>query len=138
MSAIDRLRRLGDVLDRHLWDELPALLHPESRGGYVHTGEQFGRDDFVRLNAEYPGFQTSRWEDVVDAGDRAVGRGLVTGTANGHEQHFGVATIVTERDGLFAELTEVWADIEQTPPSDPDRSNRRARAAHATLDIDVL
>jgi hypothetical protein len=98
--------------------EHPALLHPEFRGGYVHTAERFGRDDFVRLNAEYPGFQTFRREDVVDAGAPAVGRGLVTGTANGQEQRLGLATIVTERDGLIAELTEVWADMEQTPPSD--------------------
>lgn len=42
----------------------------------------------------------------------------MTGTANGQERRFGVATFVTERDGLIAELTEVWADIEQTPPTD--------------------
>jgi hypothetical protein len=118
MRAIDLLLGLGDVLNGHRWDELPALLHPDFTGHYVHTGEEFGPDDFVRLNAEYPGFDTFRWEDTVDAGDRAVGRGLVTGTANGQGEQFAVATFVTERDGLIAELTEVWADIDQTPPGD--------------------
>ena len=118
MSAIELLQRLGDVLDGHRWDDLPALLHPDFVGGYVHTGEQFDRDAFVRLNAEYPGFQRFHWQDFIDAGDRAVGRGLVTATADGQEQRYGVATFVTERDGLIAELTEVWADIIQTPPTD--------------------
>ncbi len=118
MSAIELLRQLGDVLDGHRWDDLPALLHPAFRGDYVHTGEQFGRDDFVRLNVDYPGFQRFRWEDLVDAGDRAVGRALVTGTVDEQEQRFGVATFITARDGLIAELTEVWTDVEQTPPSD--------------------
>jgi hypothetical protein len=27
-----------------------------------------------------------------------------------------VASFITERDGLIAELTEVWTDVDETPP----------------------
>ena len=112
------LTRLGEVFDAHEWDDLPGLLHPDLMVRYVHTGEILDRDEFVRLNAEYPGFERFWWEDIVDAGDRAVGRGVVTGRNDGKEERFGVATFATVRDGLITAITEVWTGIDSGPPAD--------------------
>ena len=118
MDAATLLTRLVAVIDAHDWDGLPALLHPDFRCRLVHTGEVFDRDQWVRLNADYPGFQRMVREDLVAAGERGVLRARVTGTgAGGDEQVFAVASFATVRDGLLVDLTEVWADVDQQPPA---------------------
>lgn len=110
------LRRLAAKIDAQEWDGLGDLLHAEFGCRYVHTGETFGREEWIRLNADYPGFGHFELLDIVASTDRAVGRAHVTGDADGVTQHFEVASFVTERDGLIAELVEVWADVGVAPP----------------------
>lgn len=109
--------RLADVLDGHRWDELPALLHRDFRCRFVHTGESFDGDAWVRLNAEYPGFQRFLLEDCIGAGPRAAGRAHVTAETEGRLQHFEVATFLTVRDGVIVDMTEVWTDVDELTPS---------------------
>lgn len=111
------LTRLAEVIDGHDWDALPGLLHPDFTCRLVHTGEVFDRDGWVRLNADYPGFQRMHVEDLVADGDRAVMRAGVTGTgAEGEETRFAVASFATTRDDLIVELVEVWTDVDQDAP----------------------
>lgn len=70
----------------------------------------------MRLNAEYPGFQRFVLEDCVGEGNRAVGRAHVTGEHEGQMQHFEVATFITLRDGVIAEMTEVWTNVGEAVP----------------------
>lgn len=117
MDATTAMTHLAETLDAHAWADLPGLLHDEFVCHYVHTGETFGKDAWVRLNADYPGFERFVLEDLVAgadrAADRAAGRGRVTGSVDGEAQVFGVATFITVRDGLIAEMTEVWTDVDQ-------------------------
>jgi hypothetical protein len=117
MDAAALLIRLAAVIDAHDWDGLAALLHPDFRCRLVHTGEVFDRGQWVRLNADYPGFERLIVEDLVSGGDRAVLRATVTGTsADGEHQAFAVASFATVREGLISELTEVWTDLDQQAP----------------------
>ena len=117
MDAATLLTRLAEVIDAHDWDGLRALLHPAFACRLAHTGEVFDRDQWVRLNADYPGFQRLVVEDLVADGDRGVLRARVTGTGvDGGEQVFVVASFATVLDDLIAELTEVWTDIDQKAP----------------------
>ena len=112
------LTRLAEVIDAHDWDALPSLLHPEFTCRLVHTGEVFDRDAWVRLNADYPGFQRLHVEDLVVDGDRAALRATAVGTDDaGADQLFGVASFATVRDGTIHALVEVWADVDQDPPA---------------------
>ena len=116
MIGADLTRQLAGVLDAHVWDQLPGLLHASFRCYYVHTGETFDADAWVRLNVGYPGFERFVLQDLVGDGDRAVGRAHVTATMDGVRQHFEVASFLTSRDGLIIELVEVWTDIAQATP----------------------
>ncbi|MDF1606503.1 nuclear transport factor 2 family protein [Nocardioides sp. YIM 152315] len=116
MDASDLMTRLCDLIDAHDWDGLPALLHDEFVCRYVHTDETFDRDSWVRLNAEYPGFDHLVLEDLVGSATRAVGRCHVTAHVDGQLTHFEVATFITVRDARISEMTEVWTDVAQTPP----------------------
>jgi hypothetical protein len=47
----------------------------------VHTGEAFDREGWIRLNAEYPGFERMVVEDIVGQDEHAAVRCRVTGRA---------------------------------------------------------
>jgi hypothetical protein len=116
MDASTLMTRLAEVIDAHDWAALPELLHIDFRCRYVHTGELFDRDSWVRLNAEYPGFDHLLLEDCVATQTRAAGRSHVTGYAGEKLEHFEVATFITVKDGLIAEMTEVWTATSELIP----------------------
>lgn len=116
MDAGAVMTRLCEAIDAHRWDDLPALLYDDFVCRYVHTGETFDRESWVRLNADYPGFDRMTLEELVGSDDRAAARCHVTGQADGELVHFEVATFITVRDGRISEMTEVWTDVAQTPP----------------------
>lgn len=116
VDATDALTRLCEAIDQRQWDALPAMLHEDFVCRYVHTDETFGRDAWVRLNAEYPGFDRLVLEDMIGGGHRAAARCHVTGHSDGELVHFEVATFVSVRDDKIADMVEVWTDVAQTPP----------------------
>lgn len=115
-SGAALVRRMAEVVDAHRWDGLSALLHPDFSCRYVHTGETFDRDAWVRLNAGYPGFDRFVLEDCVGDAGRAASRAHVTAVSDDEVHHFEVATFITAREGLIAEMTEVWTGVEQSAP----------------------
>lgn len=117
MDAADLLSALMHAIDDHRWDELGGYLHPDFTCRYVHTGESLDRDSWVRLNAEYPGFDRLRVEELVGDGDAAACRSHVTGHDESGTDHFECATFVRLQDGLIHRMTEVWTDVGQTPPA---------------------
>lgn len=116
MDAQDLLARLCEALDARRWNDLPALLHDDFRCRYVHTGESFDKASWVRLNAEYPGFEHLVVQDMVGSHDRAAARSHVTGRLDERLEHFEVATFVAAADGLITEMTEVWTNVDATAP----------------------
>ena len=118
MDAAALLTRLAAVIDAHDWDGLPDLLHPEFTCRLVHTGEVFDKAQWVRFNADYPGFERMHLEDLVADGDRGVLRAKVVGRGDaGEELVFAVASFATVREDLLVALVEVWADVNQEPPA---------------------
>src|SRR5690349_10410528 len=108
MHARALITRLAELIDAHDWEALPDVLHRAFTCRLVHTGEVFDRDEWVRFNADYPGFERMHVEDLVAAGDRGVLRARVTGKGGtGDELEFAVASFVAVRDGLIVELVEV-------------------------------
>ena len=72
MDAAAVLTRLAEVIDAHDWEALPALLDDDFTCRLVHTGEELAKPEWVRFNADYPGFERMHVEDLVADGDRAV------------------------------------------------------------------
>ncbi|SFF54037.1 nuclear transport factor 2 family protein [Blastococcus tunisiensis] len=117
MDAPALLARLCRLIDDRRWTDLTPLLHEDFECRYVHTSETFDRESWVRLNAEYPGFDHMVIHDLVGTDDRAAARCGVTGHVEGELVHFEVATFVTARSGRISEMTEVWTDVARTPPA---------------------
>ncbi|MEL7977347.1 nuclear transport factor 2 family protein [Isoptericola sp. F-RaC21] len=117
-TAAQLLLAFSDRIDARDWEGLSALLAPDFRARYVHTGETFDRDSFVALNRDYPGAWRFEREDVVDAGDRGVLRARVSDATGASDDVFHVATFATAgNDGLLHEIVEVWADQVTEVPS---------------------
>lgn len=108
---------MAQMINAHQWEKLSALLHPNFNCRYSHTGEVFDRDDWVRVNADYPGFQNYVLLDCVATAERAVGRARVTALLQGEVKSFEVATFITVRDGLIADMHEVWTDVDGVAPA---------------------
>lgn len=129
MDAAAVLNGLMSAIDERRWDDLGDYLHADFSCRYVHTGESFDRDAWIRLNAEYPGFERLRVEELVGASDRAACRSHVTARVQSGSDHFACATFVSLRDGVIDQMTEVWTDVSQSAPtgSRPDGPSPRAR-----------
>lgn len=104
------------AIDERRWKELSNYLHDDFSCQYVHTGETFDREAWVRLNAEYPGFDRLRVEEIVGHADRAACRSHITGESNEGLIHFECATFVQTQSGLIIEMTEVWTDVAKVAP----------------------
>jgi hypothetical protein len=117
MHAVDALAGLMAAIDAHRWSELAGFLHADFRCHYVHTSETFDADRWIRINANYPGFDHLVVEQLL--GDELVAacRSHVTTRHDSGTEHFACATFVTMQDGLIQDMTEVWTDISQEPPS---------------------
>jgi hypothetical protein len=116
VDAAALLIRLCELIDARRWDDLAPLLHDDFACRYVHTGETFDREGWIRVNADYPGFDRMVVEDVVGAGERAAARCHVTGRGEDGPVRFEVATFVHVDGGRIRTMTEVWTDVAQTPP----------------------
>ncbi|WP_141396721.1 nuclear transport factor 2 family protein [Microbacterium gorillae] len=116
MDARTVLRTLMERIDERRWDELEPLLHQDLRVTLVHTGEVYDRVGGIRLNAEYPGFDRLRIEELTGDEKTAACRSHVTGRDGDALLQFGCASFATVEGGRIRELTEVWTDIGQVPP----------------------
>ena len=110
------MNQLANVIDGHRWVDLPGLLHKDFSCLYVHTGEYFDRDGWVRLNTEYAGFRGFMLQDCVGKAERAAGRAHVTARSEGLLRHFEVATFITLRNDLIGDMTEVWTEVNEAAP----------------------
>jgi SnoaL-like protein len=116
MDAPHALTELMDAIDERRWTDLGRYLHPDFVCKYVHTGESFDRDQWIRLNAEYPGFDHLLVQEIVGERDLAACRSHVTGVDENGLIHFECATFVRLDGGLIREMTEVWTGVGQSAP----------------------
>jgi hypothetical protein len=114
-EAVRVLNDLWEMIETQQWDKIPDLLDPAVRVRYVHTGELFDVESYVRLNRDYPGRWHAAVHDMVGDGDRAVSRTRIYD----EQQTFWVASFATTRNGRITDMVEVWTEAGQQPP--PDR-----------------
>lgn len=107
MDAETALRGLMTAFDERRWSDLADYLHPDLVCQFVHSGETFSRDQWITLNAEYPGFEHLRVEEFVAGTSEAACRSHVTARTADGIQLFECASFAQMQDGLIARLTEV-------------------------------
>lgn len=98
------------------WDDLADFLHPDFVCRLVHTGESFDRDDWIRFNRDYPGFEQLTIEEMVAGPTEAACRSHIIGRDASGAQHFECGSFAQMKDGVIVQLTEVWTDVDQQAP----------------------
>ena len=98
------------------WNESKKLLHSDFSAYWPQTKEKFsGIENYVGMNAEYPGHSVFEIMHVVQKND------VVVSTTSIKAEDTGQTAIVTSYfeflDGLIYKATEYWADYYDAPDS---------------------
>ena len=92
-------------------DGLRACFHPDACVYWHCTNEQFTREEFIRVNCEYPG----RWKSEIE---RMEHRGtlIITVTRVWSEScSFHAVSFFEINDGFIRRLDEYWGDDGDAP-----------------------
>ncbi len=119
MDATAMMTRLAEVVDAQAWSSLAELLDEELVCRYVHTGEVFDRDAWVRLNSDYPGFDHLELRDCVATATRDAGRSHATALAGQKFQHLEVDTSRCCTTGSSLRWPRFWTDADEENPGRP-------------------
>lgn len=116
MEPIEALLGLMKAIDEHRWDDLERFLSPDFSCRLVHTGEVFDREEWIRFNADYPGFDRLIVEESTGGSGSAACRSTVTSRGEQGLQYFACASFAQVSAGQISRLVEVWTDLGQAAP----------------------
>jgi ketosteroid isomerase-like protein len=112
------VRTLWERFDAQDWEAAGQVLADDVVVEWPHSGELVrGRENVIRINAEYPGAWRIEIEWLVVEGDRVASAVRVTDGA----ELFWAASFFAVRDGLIRHVREFWVDPSKEPPP-PSRS----------------
>ncbi|MGO1080106.1 nuclear transport factor 2 family protein [Inquilinus sp. CA228] len=112
---------LWRAFDARDWSRALGLLADDFVADWPQTCERVrGADAFIALNANYPGRWRCHLQELIQAGERAVSRVLLT---DGNDIVHAVS-LYRLRDGQITEAVEVFADSGE-PPYDRSRWTER-------------
>lgn len=100
-------------LDRADWDRLASFYHPGAVIRWHNSDEQFTREEFVRVNREYPLAWRVRLERAETDGETLVSVCRVSSPGSGAA--FRVVSLMRLSGGLIMENDEYWGDVGTAP-----------------------
>jgi ketosteroid isomerase-like protein len=107
------VRTLWERFDAQDWEAAGLVLADDVVVEWPHSGELIrGRDNVIRLNADYPGAWRIEIQGLLVAGDRVASQVRVTDGA----ESFWAASFFEVRDGLIRHIREFWVDQPKEPP----------------------
>ncbi|MFD7512980.1 nuclear transport factor 2 family protein [Streptomyces sp. NPDC059853] len=107
MKPVETVRALWERTQQRDWDGVGALLAEDAVVEWPVSGERIvGRDNYVRLNAEYPEGWTIRVLRLVADGEEVVSEVEVPHAESGLHR---AASFWTVRDGRIVRGREYWS-----------------------------
>ena len=111
MSNHEWVLQFWSDIHRQSWASLATYFHKDAIINWHNTNEQFTVDEFVRVNAQYPGDWQIETERVVCADDLVISAVRVfSGSISFHATSF-----FGFREGRIASLDEYWGNDEKAP-----------------------
>ena len=109
----ETVKRFVDAFDRQDWDKARGCLSRDFWAVWPQTRERFSRDDFIAMNAAYPGRWRLRLRRYEETPEGAVSVVHVT-SEEGGAGHY--ATTFYKFDGdVIRSIEEYWAAEEPAP-----------------------
>lgn len=100
------VRKFLESIELRAWGDVAELLHPDFYAVFPQSGEQFTREDYVRLNCEYPGEWHISIQNVLYAGDWIITEVDVSIEAKIDR----AVSFFHIESSLIVELREYWPD----------------------------
>ena len=105
------VRQLWGAMARRDWEAVKAVLSEGFVARWPNTGETFTRDEFVLVNAQYPGEWKIEIRDLFDCGAAVIS---VVEVSNDGSRFFATSVFGVE-GGLIDSLTEYWSECAPPP-----------------------
>ncbi len=117
MTGEDAVRELWRLFDEGRFDDVRPLLADDFAADWPQTRERIaGPEDFIALNAAYPGRWRCRLRHLHGLGDTIISEVEISdGAATVH-----AVSVFTVRDGRIAQAREYFGDAGE-PPHDRGR-----------------
>ncbi|MBY8878845.1 nuclear transport factor 2 family protein [Actinacidiphila acidipaludis] len=113
METAEVVRRLWARMQARDWDGVGEVLAPDLVVEWPVSGERIvGRENYLRINAEYPEGWSIRVLRVVAEGNEVVSEVEVPHETMGVHR---VASFWTVRDGRIAAGREYWSELGSDP-----------------------
>lgn len=111
MSDRDSVIQFWKDIHQQCWDSLASYFHEYAVINWHNTNEQFTVDEFVRVNAQYPGDWLIEVERMAYEGD------LVISVVRVYDKtiSFHATSFFTFRDSKILALDEYWSNDEKAP-----------------------
>jgi len=113
MNNRELVRQYWEDIHRQNWDGLVRYFHRDAVIRWHNTGEQFTVDEFVRVNAVYPGDWLIAVERLENVGDLVIS--VVKVYQNGPGPSVHATSFFEFRNDRIAALDEYWGDDEKAP-----------------------
>lgn len=94
-------------------EALPAYFCGDAVIRWHNTNEQFGVEEYIKANCDYPGEWTGEIERTETAGSVVILVGRVFDKSAGASFH--VVSFITLKNGKIGELDEYWSDDGDAP-----------------------
>ncbi len=111
MERIAAVRSYWEAVEARNWSKSWSFLHEDFQAVWPVTKESWTREEFMRVNQEYPGDWHIRIDRIepIDMGALSV----VYVTLG--QKWFYAISFFEFRDGMFLRVTEYWADGAEPP-----------------------
>lgn len=113
MGNQELVRQYWDDIHRRNWDGLAQYFHEGAVIRWHNTNEQFTADEFIRINAQYPGNWLIKVERLACAENLVIS--VVKVCQDGQSVSFHATSFFEFRDGKIAALDEYWGDDGEAP-----------------------
>lgn len=92
-------------------EAMRRYLHPDALIRWHNTKEQFTREEFIRVNCEYPGKWSGKILHFFPIDNGCLTIVQVIGT----DASFHVTSILHKKDSLIMTIDEYWGDDQEAP-----------------------
>ncbi|MBI9103670.1 MAG: nuclear transport factor 2 family protein [Spirochaetales bacterium] len=110
---IETVKEFWSIFDERKYRDAEKLLHEEFEAHWVCTRERFNKEEFIKVNEDYP----SRWRTVLKrsyvSGDQVIS--IVHIFSPDAADQFYATSIFTFDDDKIIEIEEYWAAVEAPP-----------------------
>ncbi len=114
VSNVDLVREFWNRFDKKEYRSTEELLEENFEANWVMTREKFDRENFIKVNEDYPGDWRTIIEKIEELDDNRV-MSITHVYSSTSKGEFYATSIFTIKEGKITYIEEYWAEVEEGP-----------------------